>query len=105
MQPNQTSPPALPETSRRQFLAQSGATIAGVALAGGALPQVHVAGSDTVQLALIGSGNRGSGAVANAMEATGSTVKLVAMADLYENRLHSAHTALGNKFKARVDVP
>ncbi len=94
-----------PTSSRREFLAQGSAAIAGTALAGVTLPHVHAAGSDTVQLALIGSGNRGSGAVANAMEATGSTVKLVAMADLYENRLISAHTALGNKFKSRVDVP
>jgi predicted dehydrogenase len=91
--------------SRREFLARSGAVLAGTALAGVTLPHVHAAEGNTIQLALIGSGNRGSGAVANAMEATSSTVKLTAMADLYENRLYASHFALLGKFKDRVDVP
>ncbi|MEQ2009272.1 MAG: Gfo/Idh/MocA family oxidoreductase [Limisphaerales bacterium] len=92
-------------TSRREFLARTGKTMAGAALAGVTLPHVHSAANETVQLALIGSGGRGSGAVVNAMEAAGSTAKLVAMADLFENRLHSAHFALNSKFDQRVDVP
>jgi predicted dehydrogenase len=98
--PRPQSPP-----SRREFLARGGAVLAGTALAGVTLPHVHAAEGSTIQLALIGSGNRGSGAVANAMEATGSTVKLTAMADLYENRLYASHFALLGKFKDRVDVP
>lgn len=91
--------------SRRQFLSHGSTAVAGSVLAGVAIPHVHAAGSDTVQLALIGCGGRGSGAVANAMEATGSSTKLVAMADLYEDRLQSSHTALNAKFEQRVDVP
>ena len=91
--------------SRRAFLAQTGKIAAGTALAGVALPHVHAAGSDEVRLALIGSGNRGSGAVVNAMEATGSTTRLWAMADLFENRLRSAHGILGAKLGGRCDVP
>ncbi|MFA6543426.1 MAG: Gfo/Idh/MocA family oxidoreductase [Limisphaerales bacterium] len=106
MKPNHTpSNTTSPQSSRRQFLAENSMKIAGTALAGLALPHVHAAGSDTIRLALIGSGSRGSGAVVNAMEATGSTVKLVAMADLFDNRLDSAHHALGNKFDTRVEVP
>jgi hypothetical protein len=75
--------PASASTTRREFLARGGAAVAASALAGVALPPVHAAGGETVQLAIIGSGNRGSGAIVNAMEATGSTTKLVAMADLY----------------------
>lgn len=93
------------QPSRREFLAGTSA-VAGAALAGVALPHVHAAsGDNTVQLALIGSGNRGSGAVANAMEAAGSTVKLTAMADLYENRLVASLFSLQAKFNERVDVP
>jgi predicted dehydrogenase len=93
-------------TSRRDFISTTGKAFAAGALAGVALPHVHAAsGDDTVRLALIGSGNRGSGAVANAIEATGSTVKLTAMADLYENRLVASHRALLAKFGERVDVP
>lgn len=39
------------------------------------------------------------------MEATGSTTKLVAMADLYDDRLQRAHTVLYDKFQERIDVP
>ena len=101
----QTIPNSEKLTTRREFLARTGKTMAGAALAGVTLPHVYSAANDTVQLALIGSGGRGSGAVVNAMEAVGSTAKLVAMADLFENRLHSAHFALNAKFDQRVDVP
>lgn len=92
-------------TSRREFLTQGGKLVAAAALAGVTIPHVHAAGDNAVRLALIGSGSRGSGAVANAMEASGEPVKLVAMADLYENRLLGAHKALVENFGARVDVP
>ena len=91
--------------TRREFLARGATFAAASALAGVALPPVHAAGDDTIQLALIGCGGRGSGAVANALEASGGPVKLVAMADLFENRLASAHQALSRQFGARIDVP
>ena len=66
---NDSTPlPASASTSRREFLARGGAAVAASALAGVTLPHVHAAANDTVQLAIIGSGNRGSGAVVNAME-------------------------------------
>jgi predicted dehydrogenase len=92
-------------TSRRDFLARSSRMVAGAALAGAALPYVHGTDDTSIRLALIGCGGRGSGAVANAMEATGGPVKLVAMADLFDNRLRSAHKVLSDSFGARVDVP
>lgn len=92
-------------TARREFLAQSGKIAAGVALAGIALPHVHAAEDNTIRLALIGSGNRGSGAVRDAFDAKGGPVKLVAMADLFENRLLTAHKNLVEYFSERVDVP
>jgi predicted dehydrogenase len=95
----------VPVATRREFLTRGGAAVAASALAGVTLPHVHAAPNDTVQLAIIGSGNRGSGAIVNAMEATGSTTRLVAMADLYEDRLYKSHASLGAKFPDRVDVP
>jgi predicted dehydrogenase len=106
MKPNAPSPSH--ETnivSRREFVGRGGRLLAGTALAGVTLPHVHAAGSDTVQLALIGCGGRGSGALANAMQATALPVKLVAMADLFENRLNTAHKVLTTNFAERVDVP
>src|SRR5512140_2768527 len=87
-------------SSRREFLKTSTQFAAASALAGVALPHVHAAEDNTIRLALIGCGGRGSGAVANAMSAgglvlgdsggteraiqsgAGGPVKLVAMADL-----------------------
>jgi predicted dehydrogenase len=98
--------------SRRDFLRTAGQVAAASALAGVALPHVHAAVDSTVQLALIGCGGRGSGAVANAMGAGGlvqgddmgaqraarsgaaGPVKLVAMADLRQDRLDGTHENL-----------
>jgi predicted dehydrogenase len=92
-------------TSRREFLVQGGTAVAAAALGGVTIPHVHAVGDNAIHLALIGCGGRGSGAVANAMEAGAGPVKLVAMADLYENRLLGSHKVLTDHFGARVDVP
>ncbi len=92
-------------TTRRDFLDHGRRLVTAGALAGVALPHVHAAGDDTIQLALIGCGGRGSGAVANAMEVSGGPIKLVAMADLFENRLASAHKSLTASLGSRIDVP
>lgn len=100
-----TTPPLFTKIPRREFLTRTGKLAGASALAGIALPHVHAAGDSTVRLALIGSGGRGSGAVVNATEAPGSNVKLWAMADLYQNRLRSAHSALSAKLGDRFEVP
>ncbi len=92
-------------TSRREFLKQTGRLAAASALAGVALPHVHAAEDNTIQLAIIGCGGRGSGAVANALESTGGPVKLVAMADLVRDRLAKAHENLSQKFGDKIAVP
>ena len=89
----------------RKFLQTTGTLAAGSALAGVMLPHVHAAESNTIRLALIGCGGRGSGAVKNACEAGGGPVKLVAMADLFEKRLQGSHRALSQAYADKVDVP
>lgn len=91
--------------TRREFIAQGGKIAAGAALAGIALPHVHAAEDNTIRLALIGCGGRGSGAVADAMQSPNGPVKLVAMADLFERRLATSHGVLSRQFGDRVDVP
>jgi len=91
--------------SRREFLKLGGAAAAGSVLADLALPRAYAAEDNTIRLALIGCGGRGSGAAVNAFEARGGPVKLVAMADLFEHRLAAAHKALSEKFAAHTDVP
>jgi predicted dehydrogenase len=110
-------------TSRRNFIKTTGQLAAASALAGVTLPHVHAAESSTIQLALIGCGNRGAGAVANAMSAgglvlgdnsgrqmaagqeAGGPVKLVAMADLRQDRLDEKYATLKQTLGDRVDVP
>jgi predicted dehydrogenase len=79
--------------------------VAASTLAGINIPMVHAAGDSTIRLALIGCGGRGSGAAANAFDSPNGPVKLVVMADLFENRLTSAHKALSEKYSAQMDVP
>lgn len=93
-----------PAPSRRDFLKVA----AGSALAGVALPYVHgqeAAGSDATQIALVGCGGRGTGAVRDAFTVTGAPMKLVAMADVSEKKLKSSHNALKHRHAAQVEVP
>lgn len=91
--------------TRRKFISRTSVAVAGSALAGVAIPRVHAAEGDTIRLALIGCGGRGSGAAADAFESRNGPVKMVAMADLFGNRLQSAHQALSEKYRAQMDVP
>src|SRR5512144_1970707 len=98
-----TDPTAL--TSRRDFLKTTGRLAAASALAGAAVPRAHAAESNTIRLALIGCGGRGSGAVVDAFESPHGPVKLVAMADFFEPRLAAAHKNLSEKYADRLEVP
>jgi len=62
--------------SRRRFLARSGAALGASTLAALSAPNVHAAENNTIKLALIGCGGRGTGAVADAFAAAGGPVKL-----------------------------
>jgi predicted dehydrogenase len=91
-------------SSRRDFLKTTGKVAAVSALAGVTLPHVHAAGSDQIQIALIGCGGRGTGAAGNAMQQSGPP-KLVAMADVFEHRLNGSYDTLIKKYKDQIDVP
>ena len=92
-------------TSRREFIKTTGRIAAASALAGVSIPHVHAAGSDLVQIALVGAGGRGTGAADNALASKGGPTKLVAMADVFENKLSSSYENLKRKCGDRVDVP
>jgi len=89
--------------NRRDFLRKTGSLAAGATLAGASIPAVHAAEDNTIRLALVGCGGRGTGAVGNALSTTGGPVKLVAMADLFENRLTSSFKRLKKRFGDRID--
>ncbi|MCR4413293.1 MAG: gfo/Idh/MocA family oxidoreductase [Thermoguttaceae bacterium] len=97
--------PSTRRPSRRKFLEWSGRLAAASALAGVSIPHVHAAEDNTIRLALIGCGGRGSGAAANAMSVPGIPAKLVAMADVFKDRLAGSHKNLSKEFPNQVDVP
>ena len=75
------------EPTRRRFIKRTGQLAAASALAATATPHVHAAEDNTIRVALIGCGGRGTGAAANAMSVANGPVKLVAMADVFEGKL------------------
>jgi predicted dehydrogenase len=91
--------------SRRQFLAQGTKVVASSVLAGVALNRAYAAEDNTIRLALVGCGGRGSGAIGNALSSTAGPTKLIAMADVFEDRLAGSHKALCEQFAERIDVP
>jgi predicted dehydrogenase len=92
-------------TTRRDFIKQTGTLAAASALAGVVIPHVHAAENNTIQIALVGCGGRGSGAVANALSVKTGPMKLVAMGDVFENRQSSSYENLKKQFPAQVAVP
>ncbi len=95
-------------SSRREFLKNTGRFAAVSALAGVTLPHVHgqaTSAFEGIQLAVIGCGGRGTGAVQDALSVSGPPLKLVAMADVSESKLKASHHALSTKFTDAIAVP
>jgi predicted dehydrogenase len=96
-------------TTRREFLKTSGAALAGAALAGAALAGAiarpgYAAENNTIKIALVGCGGRGTGAAAQALSTQGPT-KLWAVADVVEHRLNSSLANLKAGHEKQLDVP
>ena len=91
-------------TTRRDFLRTSAALAGTVAL--GELPvsrSAHAAGGDAIRIGLIGCGGRGTGAAVNAMNA-GPDIRLVALADVFPDKVEGARKSLAAKKPAQVAV-
>lgn len=92
--------------SRRDLLKNSGRFAAATALAGMVVPQhVYAGETNTIQVALVGCGGRGTGAASNALDTKNGPVKLVAMADVFPNRLNASYEGIKQRFDQKVDVP
>ncbi len=80
--------------TRRDFLKTSSAVVSSVGVSSLAVSLSAYAGAkDTINVGLIGCGDRGTGAVVQAMEADPG-VRLVAMADLFEDVIHKKRKLL-----------
>jgi hypothetical protein len=100
MKPVSTSKP-----TRREFLANSGKVLAASAVLPSILPGLYAAEDNTIRVALIGCGGRGTSAVSQALSSETGPTKLYAMADVFENRQATSHKALTDEFGDKVDVP
>ena len=117
--------PAGDDPSRRDFLVQASLGLAGAAVIPGALGRPAWAAEDAqIKIGLVGCGGRGTGAVLDALGAATkviypaegyhtedvaegtriqhTNIALVALADLFEDRLTRAH---GQFVKLGIDVP
>jgi predicted dehydrogenase len=90
--------------TRRRFLKTSATASAGLLAAGLRLPRAHAAGSDVLEIGLIGCGGRGTGA---AMDCVNSSpgVKIVALADAFKDRLDGCRNRLMKLGKEKADIP
>lgn len=91
-------------SSRRDFLKQTTGVLAGASLVNAVTSKSHAGEHNTIKVALVGCGGRGTGAAANALSTKGPT-KLVAMADFFKNRLSSSLKNLNKDFEKQIDVP
>src|SRR5438105_4566239 len=91
--------------NRRQFLKSASALAATSALAGVSIPHVFAAQDNTIRVALVGCGGRGSGAVANALSTRSGPIKLVAIADLFDSQIKAHYPHIKKSFNEAADVP
>lgn len=92
--------------SRRSFLKGTAmvAAASGISIA----RHAHAAGGDTLRIALVGCGGRGTGAAANCLNVQrliGEKIKLVAVADAFEDRARGSLKNLQRQYADQVEVP
>lgn len=92
------------QKERREFLKASALVAGGVMMSGYSWAGTNSSVDDTIKIALIGCGDRGTGAAFQALS-TKNNIKLVAMADAFQDRLDSSYKLLAEKFGAKIDVP
>jgi predicted dehydrogenase len=85
--------------TRRDFLRSSAAVASAAALG----VRAYAAGSDAIRVGLIGCGGRGAGAAMNAMDVDRG-VRLVAMCDLFADRVQGRRRSLQEKKPDQVAV-
>jgi predicted dehydrogenase len=91
--------------TRREAIKTVGQVAAATALAGMVVPAVHAAEDNTIRVALIGCGGRGTGAAGQALSTRSGPIKLVAMADIFQDRVEGNYKHLKEEFGDKVDVP
>ncbi len=91
--------------NRRDFVKGSAAA-AGAAIAGGlsVARGAHAAGGDQIKIALIGCGGRGTGAASQCLSVPNENIKLIAVADAFEDSAVRSLGILRGRCGDKVDV-
>jgi len=92
-------------TSRREFLKSTGRIAAASALAAGVVPSIYAGENNTIKVALVGCGGRGTGAASDALSVKNGPIKLVALADVFQRRLDNSYKNLVRGHARQVDIP
>ena len=96
------------QVTRRSFLQRGSAALGGAALVGALSPArfaLGASGGDEIKLAIVGCGGRGSGAAGQALSTSNlGPVKLVAAADVHEDRMETSLKNLQAKHGDRAQV-
>jgi myo-inositol 2-dehydrogenase/D-chiro-inositol 1-dehydrogenase len=92
-------------TTRREFLRTSATAVAVASVAGLDISRsAYAAGSDILRVGMIGCGGRNTGAGAQALRAD-KGARLVAMCDIFMERVRSAREHIRNACPGQVEVP
>jgi len=89
--------------SRRGFVKGAAAGVLSVATASGLISRAYAAGSDKIRVGLIGCGGRGTFDTTNCLKAA-EGVELVAMGDVFKDRLDNCRQILSKNLLDKVKV-
>ena len=91
--------------TRRDFIKRSTILVAGSTVAGKLqiARAAHAYGDEVIKIGLVGCGGLGTGAAVQAMNTNGD-VHLVAMADVFEDRLQASFRAIKSRHGDKVKV-
>jgi len=81
-------------SSRRGFLKETSKIASASVAASGLFSRVYAAEINTINVALVGCGGRGTGAAVNALSVQNGPIKLIAMGDVFKGRLDESYKAL-----------
>ena len=91
--------------TRRELIQTSGKIAVASALAGVAIPHVHAAENNTIQVALVGCGGRGTGAAHNALSVKNGPDQAGGHGRRFPDRLSASYKNLREFASDQVDVP
>ncbi len=83
--------------TRRDFLKHTGRIAAATTIVSATAPFVHAGEDNTIRLALVGCGGRGTGAAHDALSVKNGPLQIVALADVFDDHVtNAAHSLSGH---------